>query len=272
MIREEQYQNLLSLALEAALKAGEEVMKFYKTDDLAVELKSDLSPVTQADKVSSGMIRKILAPSKFPILSEEETLPTAEERSGWTYYWCVDPLDGTKEFIRKNDDFAINIALMEEDYPIMGMIYLPVHQTVYFGGEGYGAFRSPVNQQFDLPTIIASAERLPLFANRTDFIIAGSHSHLDAATKEHIEQVIRQKGEGRFLVRGSSVKLCLLAEGSADYYPRMSHIMEWDVAAGHAICEAAGCRVTDWEGTRLHYNRPDFYLSWFKVYREDKKW
>ncbi len=269
MLTKDNYEKCLSLSIDAALQAGQKIMEYYTSEGFTVKVKSDNSPVTQADKASSKLIKDILSPSQLPILSEEEEFPTIEERNSWNYYWCIDPLDGTKEFIRKSEDFTVNIALMENDYPVLGVIYLPVHQTLYYGASRFGAWKVENIQNIDPLDITTKHEKLPKDTNKKDYIIMGSHSHMDNQTKEHIQEIINQKGIGkaRMLIRGSSIKMCLVAEGSADYYPRMSHIMEWDLAAGHAICEAAGCTVSDWNGELLHYNQPDFFMPWFKMYR-----
>jgi 3'(2'), 5'-bisphosphate nucleotidase len=273
MLTNENFEKLVQLSIRAAFEAGEAIMKYYEAENLEVETKSDNSPVTQADRTASELIKKLLDTTGFPLLCEEEEFPSFGERDSWDYYWCVDPLDGTKEFIRKSKDFTVNIALMKHDYPVFGVVYLPVHRIMYFGGNGYGAYKCYIINNIDLLDILQNAHNLPEKSRGRIFTIVGSHSHLDQSTKEYIQNLIKQKGEGNaeLLIRGSSVKTCLIAEGSADYYPRMSSIMEWDLAAGHAICEAAGCKVTDWNGKKLKYNKRDFYMPWFKIYNKSFK-
>lgn len=270
MLTKENFEKFVHLSIKAAIEAGEVIMKYYEIENLEVETKSDNSPVTQGDKAASELIKSMLNPSGLPLLCEEEDFPPFEERCSWDYYWCVDPLDGTKEFIRKSQDFTVNIALMKHDYPVFGVIYLPVHRIIYYGGNGFGAFKCFIDNNLTINNVFENAQKLPLKSNRKVFTIVGSHSHLDQKTKDYIQNLVKQKGEGnaKLLIRGSSIKTCLIAESSADYYPRMSSIMEWDLAAGHAICEAAGCQVTDWYGQKLKYNKSDFYMSWFKIFNK----
>jgi len=267
-----EYNNLnkyLDLAINAALKAGSKIMEVYQSGNLGIEQKIDLSPVTIADKAASKMIEELLNSSGLPYLSEEETFSSFEERSKWELFWCVDPLDGTKEFIRKSRDFTVNIALIDRSEPILGIVYLPAFDCLYFGGKGIASRKYENVEKASVSEIIENSVQLPIMQANNKFVILGSHSHLDDATKTYFENIIEEKGRGNveILIRGSSLKMCLLAEGLADVYPRLSHIMEWDIAAGQAICEAAGCNVADWTGNRLIYNKADFHMPWFKIDR-----
>ncbi|MCX6240102.1 MAG: 3'(2'),5'-bisphosphate nucleotidase CysQ [Bacteroidia bacterium] len=259
----------LYLAVNAALKAGSKIMEVFRSDNFEVEQKMDLSPVTIADKAASKIIEELLSSSGLPYLSEEEIFSPYDDRKNWDLFWCVDPLDGTKEFIRKGHDFTVNIALIDRNKPILGVVYLPAFDSIYFGGKSITARKYEQVKNASVSNIIKNSIQLPFFQNNEKFVMVGSHSHLNAETKAYFETVFEEKGSGNveILIRGSSLKMCLIAEGSADYYPRLSHIMEWDIAAGHAICEAAGCKVTDWNGNQLIYNKPDFYMPWFKIGR-----
>jgi len=267
-----EYNNLneyLKLAINATLQAGYKIMDVYRSGNLGVEQKIDLSPVTIADKAASKIIEELLESSGLPYLSEEELFSSFEERSKWGLFWCVDPLDGTKEFIRKSHDFTVNIALIDKNEPVLGVVYLPAFDCLYFGGKGIPSRKYDQINNVSVAEIIEKSLQLPIIQSNEKFVMIGSHSHLDDETKAYFETVFEEKGRGNveILIRGSSLKMCLIAEGIADFYPRMSHIMEWDIAAGHAICEAAGCNVTDWYGNRLIYNKPDFYMPWFKINR-----
>lgn len=269
MMENNNLNGYLELAINAALHAGREILDVYRSGNLGVEQKSDLSPVTIADKAASKIIEALLISSGLPYLSEEELFKSFEERSKWDLYWCVDPLDGTKEFIRKSRDFTVNIALIDKNEPILGVVYLPAFDCLYFGGKGIVSRKYDQVKNVSVLEIIENSFQLPTIQRNEKFVLIGSHSHLDAETKAYFETVFEEKGRGNveILIRGSSLKMCLIAEGMADYYPRLSHIMEWDIAAGHAICEAAGCQVTDWNGNRLTYNRSDFFMPWFKIIR-----
>ena len=266
------YNNLyeyLHLAVNASLSAGTKIMEVFNSGNFEVEQKTDHSPVTIADKAASKIIEKLLNSSGLPYLSEEETFSPFEERCKWGLFWCVDPLDGTKEFIRRNRDFTVNIALIDGNVPILGVIYLPAFDCIYFGGTGIAARKFEGVKNASVSGIIENSVQLPLKRSNEKYLLLGSHSHLNDETKAYFETIIEEKGSSNVetLIRGSSLKMCLLAEGLVDYYPRLSNIMEWDIAAGHAICESAGCKVTDWNGNKLIYNKPDFYMPWFKIRR-----
>jgi 3'(2'), 5'-bisphosphate nucleotidase len=259
----------LNLAINATLKAGKMIMEVYQSGNLGVEQKIDLSPVTIADKAASKIIEELLQSSGLPYLSEEEIFSSFEDRNKWGLFWCVDPLDGTKEFIRKSQDFTVNIALIDRNMPVLGVVYLPAFDCLYFGGKGISARKYEQVRNASVAEIIENSLQLPIKQNHEKFVLIGSHSHLDEETKAYFETIFEEKGRENveILIRGSSLKMCLMAEGTADFYPRLSHIMEWDIAAGHAICEAAGCNVTDWYGNQLIYNKTDFYMPWFRISR-----
>jgi len=268
-LTEKRIKELLLKAVQASIKAGEEILKIYSTD-FSVEHKDDRSPLTMADKNAHDSICSILSGINFPILSEEGKSTEYSERSNWEYFWMVDPLDGTKEFVKKNGEFTVNIALIHEQRSILGVIYIPVTGVLYFSAEGVGSFKFQIsnsNSVIDnLEELINSADKLPLKISRSKYIIVASRSHLSEETEMFIDGVKTIQKEVEFISSGSSIKLCLVAEGSADIYPRFAPTMEWDTAAGQAICEIAGKTVIDYTTNQpLLYNKPDLLNNWFIV-------
>ncbi len=257
----------IKVAIDAAFQAGLEILKVYKSD-FAVEQKEDKSPLTEADRRGHEKIMSLLANTGIPILSEEGREIPYIERKEWKYLWIVDPLDGTKEFVKRNGEFTVNIALVKEGKPIAGVIYVPVKDTLYFGIIGIGAFKQ---EQFcdykgaKLEDIILSAHKLPLKVERP-YTIVGSRSHMSIETEDYVETRKKEYGEVEILSVGSSLKLCMVAEGKADEYPRFAPTMEWDTAAGQAIAEASGAKVLNWETKKsMTYNRENLLNDWFLV-------
>lgn len=247
--------NLLNTAIEAARKAGVEIMQVYGSD-FAVEKKEDRSPLTLADKNSHKVITELLAATAIPVLSEEgKDIPYAE-RKNWKRLWIVDPLDGTKEFVKRNGEFTVNIALIEDQQPVLGVIYIPVTKVLYYGTRGAGSFRRPEN---------GKEERLPI--NKTKkYTVVASRSHMSSETHQYIEELKKQHGEVEFISSGSSIKICLVAEGSADCYPRFGPTMEWDTASGQAIAECAGKTFMDLStNSPMRYNRENLLNNFFIV-------
>ncbi|WP_394670696.1 3'(2'),5'-bisphosphate nucleotidase CysQ [Halosquirtibacter xylanolyticus] len=258
------------LAMQAALRGGKEIHKIYRRNDVEVVYKEDQSPVTIADKKASEVICDVLSLTNIPVLSEEEVFPSFEERKEWEYLWIIDPLDGTKEFIKRNNDFTVNIALIHHNQPILGIIYIPIADVIYFGNHKEGAFMCKNAHKMDPEEILQKAIKLPIPQHRDKYTIVGSKSHMNPETQACFDAIMKEKGANNTLIIpcGSSIKMCMVAEGKADIYPRCSNIMEWDTAAGHAICEAAGCTVTEFDGTPLSYNKKQFKQPWFVVRRE----
>jgi 3'(2'), 5'-bisphosphate nucleotidase len=260
---------LLLAAINASLRAGEEIMKIYKSD-FSVEHKLDNSPLTQADMNSHRAIKALLAKYNIPFLSEEnkETEFVYSLRKGWTRLWIVDPLDGTKEFVKKNGEFTVNIALAEDHEPILGVIYQPVKKMLYFGARGIGSFKKHVQvlESFAPEVILASAHKLPLHQPDHKYTVVASRSHVDNETQRFIDELKKKHEDLELLPGGSSIKFCLVAEGSADIYPRFGPTMEWDTAAGQAICEAAGKQVIDHVTKKpIRYNRENLLNNGFTV-------
>lgn len=259
------------LACKAALRAGESIMKVY-AGAFDVEYKEDQSPLTIADKQSHAIIHEELLKLGFPILSEEGASILYHERRIWNEYWLVDPLDGTKEFVKRNGDFTVNIAFMQSNHPVAGIIYAPVKDILYFAFPGIGAFRCSGNKELlehlTFDSLINHSEKLPS-DHTSEFVIVASKSHQNADTEAFIQEVTEAKGNVQYLQVGSSLKFCAMAEGSADLYPRLGPTMEWDTAAGHAIAELAGCQVRKWGSeSSLEYNKEDLLNPWFLVSRE----
>ncbi|QZE12773.1 3'(2'),5'-bisphosphate nucleotidase CysQ [Halosquirtibacter laminarini] len=258
------------LAMQAALRGGKEIHKIYRRNDLEVDYKEDHSPVTIADKKASEVICDILSLTNIPVLSEEEQFPSYQERKDWDYLWIIDPLDGTKEFIKRNNDFTVNIALVHRGRPVLGIIYIPIADILYYGNIDEGAYMCKNAHKMDPEEILQKAISIPTTTLRDKYTVVGSKSHMNEDTRKFFDQVIQERGEEntQIIHCGSSIKMCMVAEGKADIYPRCSNIMEWDIAAGHAICEAAGCIVTKFDGSPLEYNKKEFKQPWFVVKRE----
>lgn len=258
-------------AIDAALRAGEKIFSIYDdpTSDFQIERKADNSPLTIADRRAHEVISQILCDTPYPILSEEGKLLPYSERKSWNTLWIVDPLDGTKEFIKRNGEFTVNIALVHDSIPIMGVIYLPVKKELYFAEEGLGAYKlSDITtcEGLSLDELLAAADRLPATATSDKFIIVASRSHLSRETEDYIEEKKRCYDNVELISSGSSIKICLVAEGKADVYPRFAPTMEWDTAAGHAIARAAGKEIYQaGKEEALLYNKEDLLNPWFIV-------
>ena len=260
-------RELLSIAIIASVKAGEAIMKVY-SNKIDVVYKEDESPLTLADKNANKIINKYLVKSKLHIISEENKILTYEERKNWKQCWIVDPLDGTKEFIKRNGEFTVNIALIKNNKPIIGVIYVPVSKTLYFtsdnSSKSYKALLK--TNTIIIDEIFNNAVQIfPNQKNNNILRIVGSRSHLNDTTKNYISK-IEKKNKTRIVSKGSSLKFCLVAEGEAEIYPRFAPTMEWDTAAGQAICEAVGVKVTDVTTNEpLKYNKQNLLNPHFLV-------
>ena len=244
------------MAQEAALKGGEEILKVYHSDRFEVEFKGDQSPLTLADRNAHVAICDLLSESGMPILSEEGKEIPYKERKNWHRLWIVDPLDGTKEFIKRNGEFTVNIALIENGKPILGVIYVPVKDQLYTGAIGIGA------QKKENGKVI----QMPIQQEKRKYRAVGSRSHMSVETEKFFDDLKTRHGEVEIVSMGSSLKICLVAEGTADVYPRFAPTMEWDTAAGHAIAGAAGKSLIDVKTNReMVYNREDLLNNWFVV-------
>jgi 3'(2'), 5'-bisphosphate nucleotidase len=269
----------LTAAIDAAVKAGKAILDVYESD-FAVETKDDKSPLTLADKKSHEIIQAGLVGFKIPFVSEEgKSMPYAT-RKEWPTVWIVDPLDGTKEFVKRNGEFTVNIALIDNRQPIMGIVYAPIPQWLYFSSTDIGAYKlrdvQPdtfnINMDIDaedaLKELMQKGAKLPIDQSRKTYTIVGSRSHGTPELAAFVEAKREEKGDVEFIAAGSSLKICLVAEGAADIYPRLGPTMEWDTAAGQAVAECAGARMyLHATGENLRYNREDMLNPWFVVER-----
>lgn len=268
----EENRELTYQALITAIGAGKKILGIYNSD-YSVEQKADDSPLTTADKKSHEHIIEHLKNTGIPVLSEEGKDIEFSERSTWELFWLVDPLDGTKEFIKRNGDFTVNIALIKNQKPIAGVIYIPVLDVLYFGASTLGSFKMEgayrsIERGHKLDDIISLSHELPLL-NKTDkYTVVGSRSHMSPETEAFITKIKEEKGEIEIASRGSSLKFCMIAEGKAQIYPRFAPTMEWDTAAGQAIVEQSGGTVVQSKNNKqLIYNKEDLHNPWFIVER-----
>jgi len=271
-----QYDKLILTTILAAKRAGEAILEVYDSD-FAVEQKDDKSPLTLADKRSHEIIEKILEQtvtvnnSTVPILSEEGKEIPYDERIKWEYFWLVDPLDGTKEFIKRNGEFTVNIALIHKHKPVLGIIYIPVKDVFYIAAINFGAYKlensSILTEDLSIEELIDKSQKLPLNSNdKTTLTVIGSRSHTSEEFTEFVKQLNQKHENVEFISSGSSLKLCLVAEGKADVYPRFGPTMEWDTAAGQAIVEQAKCTVMEAETNEpLNYNKSNLLNPFFIV-------
>lgn len=247
-------KELLYQACGIALEAGKSIMDVYGREFTQSE-KDDKSPLTEADLASHKVIVNGLSNvSELPILSEEGELPDWDTRKQWKEYWIIDPLDGTKEFIKRNGEFTVNIALVKEGSPVLGVVYAPVLDTIYFAAEGIGSYKldSAMNQELD------NAKPIRVLNDSNEiWKVVGSRSH----GSERMEAFVKTLGESEMVPMGSSLKLCMVAEGKADLYPRLAPTSEWDTAAAQAVVLQAGGLVLKDDLTPLTYNSKDEILN-----------
>lgn len=249
-----------------AKKAGDEIMRIYQ-QGFDVDYKKDNSPLTKADIKSNEIIvndLKYLYPD-IPALSEENKEIPYKIRKNWEYFWLIDPLDGTKEFIKKNGEFTVNIALIHKSTPVLGVIYTPVLEILYYAHKDQGAFKQEKNEK---------PQRLPIYkhTNNDTLKVIVSKSHYNQETKEFVNNLKRQYEKIEFINIGSSLKFCLIAEGKADIYPRLAPTMEWDIAAGQAVVEETSGEVVKHDSTEtLKYNKENIKNPWFVAKTEDMK-
>jgi 3'(2'), 5'-bisphosphate nucleotidase len=260
----------------AVLDAGRAILEVYGRD-FAVDYKDDRSPLTAADRAAHDILQAALGelPERLPVLSEESAAAPYETRRKWSRFWLVDPLDGTKEFVKRNGEFTVNVALIDHGRPEFGAVYAPVPGTLYLGLAGVGAYR--FDRAAEIPDLAAALEnpaahggrRLPLAASETGragLRVVASRSHRNPETQALIEALEARHGPLELVSIGSSLKLCLVAEGTADLYPRLAPTMEWDTAAAQAVVEAAGGSVSAYGGNApLRYNKPELLNPYFVV-------
>ena len=269
-------KEFLEKSLFAAVAAGTDILNVYETK-FEVEYKDDRSPLTEADKRANLRIIEMLSPMGIPFLTEEEEATPYELRKAWRKVWIVDPLDGTKEFVKRNGEFTVNIALVEDGKPVLGVIYAPVFKDLYFGAKGFGSFKVERHDvieflnsnTFNLDNLMLRANKLPMAGKRDKYTVVASRSHLNSETHHYVETLKKIKGEVEMINTGSSLKMCLVAEGKADEYPRFGPTMEWDTAAGQAILESAGAKLLrESDKQPLTYNREELRNPSFIALRE----
>ncbi|QEC69195.1 3'(2'),5'-bisphosphate nucleotidase CysQ [Panacibacter ginsenosidivorans] len=252
-------QNLLEIAKYAALDAGKAVMEIYRSGEFETDIKTGASPVTKADKISHTIITGHLDKTHLPVLSEEGGHIDFKKRKQWEYFWLIDPLDGTKEFINKNGEFTINIAFVRQNTAAGGVIYAPCNDTLYSGSKETGAFKNEKGSLVEFPPL---AERVQFkdLLQREHITVIASRSHVNSETMTFIKQFQSTK----LMSLGSSLKFMLLLENRADIYPRLGATMEWDTAAAHAILNASnrGVYQADMK-SELCYNKPDLTNPFF---------
>lgn len=271
MLQREQLDYLLANAYNAAIRAGARILDIYHSDDFNINLKSDNTPITLADREAHTLIKNYLSQTRIPLLSEEGRNLLYEERCNWDLFWLIDPLDGTKEFIRRdNGEFTVNIALMIDNEPFMGIVYAPCFNRMYFGDMERGAFckedvKPDKDAEFTINEIYASVKQLPVAEKKnTPVKVVISRSHVSPETHHFIGRVKEKFGDAEVLESGSSLKFCMVAEGTADYYVRTTNTFEWDTAAGDAIATASGAKTLK-IGPRdiLRYNKEDLANPYF---------
>lgn len=275
MIDESIRQYLLPEQFNAAVRAGAAIMKIYKySDDYDISLKSDHTPITIADRMAHNTIKEALGRTRIPILSEEGREMLYDERCNWELFWLVDPLDGTVEFIKGNNEFTVNIALMENNVCISSVVYVPYHHKIYIAERGHGAWliegvEPDASAAYSYEQIHSAMQSLPLKAAEHDtFRVAVSRSHQTAETHEHIDALRLEHPDLEIIEQGSSYKFCLLAEGTVDYYIRTTTTSEWDTAAGELILEESGGVTRSYpHGEPLSYNKEVLDNPWFVARR-----
>jgi 3'(2'), 5'-bisphosphate nucleotidase len=258
----------LKTAIQASLKAGIAIMQVYDTV-FDVEYKDDKSPLTEADKLANDIINSYLIPTQIPIVSEENKQIDFSIRKTWETCWIVDPVDGTKEFVKRNGEFTVNIALVHLGDPILGVIYVPATKVLYYADvEKSEGFKAELNShQTSIEDILKVAKPLrPKQGDSNPIQVVGSRSHMSQETLDFMDSLKESGTQIEVVSKGSSLKFCLVAEGNADIYPRFAPTMEWDTAAGQAICNAVGIQVISKETNKaLNYNKENLLNSFFLV-------
>lgn len=257
-----QHKIKIQEVIEIAIAAGKATLEIYNQDFEVIQ-KEDNSPLTMADQRSNTVIidglKQLTVGNKLPIISEETKLLPFSERKDWEYFWLIDPLDGTKEFIKKNGEFTINIALVENNTPVLGVIYVPVKDITYYAIEGEGAYMIEGDNE---PKLLKLRE----LKSKDNLLIVASRSHNSPEVEAYVAEKKKEFDHVDYVAAGSSLKFCLLAEGKADVYPRLAPTMEWDTGAGHIIAKEAGAEVLVYgENYELQYNKENLLNPHFIV-------
>lgn len=258
----------LILALNAAFKAGNKIMEVYKSDNFEIENKLDNSPLTIADRLSHKIISKILIKTGLPMISEEGRDISYEVRKNWNTFWMIDPIDGTKEFIKKNDEFTVNIALIEFGQPILGVVYAPALKVIYFAEKNYGSYKE-INVKNNKELKNTPKINLKNVSYPKSYTLVVSKSHMNKETQAYVDQKKKEFKKINLKSFGSSLKICKVADGEAHCYPRFGPTMEWDTAAAHAIAKYADCSFLKADsGKEIHYNKKNLLNPFFIVKSE----
>lgn len=260
----------LNNLITSVLNAGNKIIEVYYSSDFGIESKDDNSPLTKADLAAHNELIKYLETTNIPIISEEGKVPAYKERKEYNQYWLIDPLDGTKEFIKRNDEFTVNVALIENSEPILGVVYAPVLGYLYYGEKNKGAFKrlyefEPKTLNFKPETINYKEQTISTAKPQDKLIVVASRSHNNQETEDYISELSKEYKSVEIISKGSSLKLVEVAEGKAHIYPRFGPTMEWDTAAAHAVVLAAGGTVTQPNGEKLIYNKENLLNPFFIV-------
>ncbi|KRG29375.1 3'(2'),5'-bisphosphate nucleotidase CysQ [Salegentibacter mishustinae] len=263
-------KEIYKIAIRAAVEAGIRIMEIYENEDFQVESKFDDSPLTIADNQANDIINSFLIPTGVPIISEENKQLDFSDRKDWQECWIVDPLDGTKEFIKRNGEFTVNIALIRNNIPVFGVIYVPAKKDLYIGDvENHKSFKTTLNSVENMDVENLDLIEISPSEFNDKIRVVGSRSHMNQDTLDYIDELKSKFNKDVEIVsKGSSLKFCLVAEGKADVYPRFAPTMEWDTAAGQAICNAVGLSVIDSQTDEpMKYNRENLLNNYFLVSR-----
>ena len=255
------HNDMIKIASEAALMAGEEIMKIYNDSEfIDFKKKKDNSPLTKADRASHNIITKILKKTKIEIISEEKKITKFDKRKNWEYYWLIDPLDGTKEFIKKNGEFTVNIALVKNNIPYIGIVYCPTFKTLYWNEPEAGSYKKHIDN------IVKLKKRKEINFKDPNLRIVTSRSHMNKETEVFLEKL----NKPQIVPVGSSLKILFLAENKADIYPRYGPTMEWDTAAAHAIANGSNVKLfkTNYK-SEISYNKKILLNPFFLAYPKD---
>ena len=255
------HNDMIKIASEAALMAGEEIMKIYNDSEfIDFKKKKDNSPLTKADRASHNIISKILKNTKIEIISEEKKIAEFDKRKKWKYYWLVDPLDGTKEFIKKNGEFTVNIALIKNNIPYIGIVYCPTFKTLYWNDPKTGSYKKHINN------VIKLKKREEINFKDPNLRVVTSRSHMNKETEDFLTKL----NKPQIVPVGSSLKILFLAENNADIYPRYGPTMEWDTAAAHAIANGSNVKLFKSNNkSEISYNKKNLLNPFFLAYPKD---
>ncbi|MDR0560099.1 MAG: 3'(2'),5'-bisphosphate nucleotidase CysQ [Prevotellaceae bacterium] len=263
------FVELFQSAFRAAITAGKRILEIYESDDFQVSMKSDNSPLSLADKDAHNIIKKCLVNSCIPVLSEEGRYLQFEERKSWDVLWIVDPLDGTRQFIQKRDEFTVNIAMITTGCPLFGVIYAPAIHDMYFGIKDVGSFKINACDanllSISFQDLMRLATKLPSHT-KTDstYTVLASYNHLNDKTQEYIDRLKKERRNVEVKKIGSSLKMCMLADGIGDVYARFTDTYEWDTAAAQSILENAGWNIVSLENSKpLVYNKESLLNPYF---------